>query len=202
MKLILQTCPHFFVEEDKILATLFDEGLDLLLLRKPDTEPIYSERLLTLLPEKYHDRVIVHDHFYLKDEFNLLGIHLNKANPIPPSNYNGPIARSCYSLKEVEEYKKECIYVSLKNIYDSISQPANKADFTQEQLVEATRRGIIDKDVMAQGGISLENIPEIRKLGFGGVIVSGDLWNLFDIHNGFDFKELIARFRRLRKATG
>ena len=101
MKLILQTSPHFFVEEDKILATLFDEGLDLLLLRKPDTEPIYSERLLTLLPEKYHDRVIVHDHFYLKDEFNLLGIHLNKANPIPPSNYKGPIARSCYSLKEV-----------------------------------------------------------------------------------------------------
>ena len=103
MKLILQTCPHFFVEEDKILATLFDEGLDLLLLRKPGTEPIYSERLLTLLPEKYHDRVIVHDHFYLKDECNLLVIHLNKANPIPPSNYNVHIAHRRYSLKDRDE---------------------------------------------------------------------------------------------------
>ena len=106
MKLILQTSPHFFVEEDKILATLFDEGLDLLLLRKPGTEPIYSERLLTLLPEKYHDRVIVHDHFYLKDEFNLLGIHLNKANPIPPSNYNGGIQERVH-LRFTQEYLRQ-----------------------------------------------------------------------------------------------
>ena len=54
MKLILLTPPDFFVEEDKILTALFEEGLDLLHLRKPDTEPVYSERLLTLLPESHH----------------------------------------------------------------------------------------------------------------------------------------------------
>ena len=40
MKLILLTPPDFFVEEDKILTALFEEGLDLLHLRKPDTEPV------------------------------------------------------------------------------------------------------------------------------------------------------------------
>ena len=49
MKLILMTQPTFFVEEDKILTSLFDEGLDNLHLYKPASEPIYSERLLTLL---------------------------------------------------------------------------------------------------------------------------------------------------------
>lgn len=34
MKLLLLSSPHFFVEEDKILATLFEEGLDVLHLRK------------------------------------------------------------------------------------------------------------------------------------------------------------------------
>jgi len=202
MKLILQTCPQFFVEEDKILAALFEEGMDLLLLRKPHTEPIYSERLVSLLPQRYYDRIMVHDHFYLKEDFNLHGIHLSKYSQTPPYNYSGPIARSCYSLQEVEQYKKDCLYVSLKNIYDSISQPSFKSDFTHDQLVEAARKGIIDKDVMAQGGISLQNIPEIKKLGFGGVIVSGDIWKRFDIQNGFDFQELIAHFRLLRKATG
>ena len=48
MKLILITTPTYFVEEDKILTTLFDEGLDILHLRKPDTAPVYAERLLTL----------------------------------------------------------------------------------------------------------------------------------------------------------
>lgn len=51
MKLILITTPTYFVEEDKIITTLFDEGLDILHLRKPDTAPVYAERLLTLIPE-------------------------------------------------------------------------------------------------------------------------------------------------------
>ena len=53
MKLVLMTQPTFFVEEDKILTSLFDEGLEHLHLYKPGSEPMYSERLLTLLPEEY-----------------------------------------------------------------------------------------------------------------------------------------------------
>ena len=53
MKLIVMTRAAFFVEEDKILTTLFEAGLDHLHLYKPETEPIYSERLLTLLDEDF-----------------------------------------------------------------------------------------------------------------------------------------------------
>lgn len=202
MKLILQTSPIFFVEEDKILATLFEEGLDLLILRKPNSEPVFSERLLTLLPSQYGKKIMVHDHFYLRDEFKLLGLHLSRGNHTLPQNYEGPIARSCYSLSDLEQYKDESAYVTLKNIYTSISDSNCKSDFTLEQLNEAARNGLLDKKVMAQGGISLESIPQLQELGFGGVVVSGDLWKRFDIHSGYDFKELIAHFRRLRKATG
>lgn len=55
MKLIVVTAPTFFVEEDKIITALFEEGLDILHLRKPENSlPMYSERLLTLIPAKYH----------------------------------------------------------------------------------------------------------------------------------------------------
>lgn len=50
MKLIVVTAPTFFVEEDKIITALFEEGLDILHLRKPETPAMYSERLLTLIP--------------------------------------------------------------------------------------------------------------------------------------------------------
>ena len=73
--LIVVTTPTFFVEEDKIITALFEEGLDILHLRKPETPAMYSERLLTLIPEKYHRRIVTHEHFYLKEEFNLMGIH-------------------------------------------------------------------------------------------------------------------------------
>ena len=68
MKLILMTRPDFFVEESQIITALFDEGLELLHVRKPDSEPVYSERLLSLIPENYHKNIVVHDHFYLKGE--------------------------------------------------------------------------------------------------------------------------------------
>ena len=44
MKLVIMTKPTFFVEEDKILTTLFEEGMDDLHLYKPQSTPKYSER--------------------------------------------------------------------------------------------------------------------------------------------------------------
>ena len=201
MKLLLLSSPNFFVEEDKILATLFEEGLDILHLRKPDSEPVYCERLLTLLPHKYHQRIITNDHLYLKDEFDLMGIHISERNPEKPKGYDGVTTCTCYSIEELAEAKKKNKYVILRNIYDSCSGNSSKSQYTHEQLYEASRRGLIDKHVMAQTGITLENIQEIRELGFGGAVVCSDIWNRFNIHNGMDFKDVIKHFHKLRKAT-
>ena len=201
MKLLLLSSPNFFVEEDKILATLFEEGLDILHLRKPNSEPVYCERLLTLLPEKYNQRIITNDHFYLKDEFDLMGIHISERNPNKPQGYKGITTRTCYSLEELTEAKKQNQYVILRNIYDSPSHSNNKSLYTHEQLREASRKGLIDKRVMAQTGITLENIQEVRELGFGGAVVCSDIWNRFNIHSGMDFKDVIKHFHKLRKAT-
>jgi len=76
MKLALMTQPTFFVEEDKILTSLFDEGLEILHLFKPDSEPVFSERLLSLLSDEYYKRIMVHTNFYLKEEYKLRGIHI------------------------------------------------------------------------------------------------------------------------------
>ena len=158
MKLILLTCPEFFVEEDKILTTLFEEGLDILHFRKPNSAE-------------------------------------------PPASYNGPITRTCYDLQSVAEHKPKCEYVLLRNIFDSISESENKASFTSDELRNAAREGIIDRNVIAEGGVCLENIEQVRELGFGGVAIRGDLWNHFDVHSQQDYKELIAHFRKLRKAA-
>lgn len=202
MKLVLLTCPEFFVEEDKILTTLFEEGLDILHLRKPNSEPVYCERLLSLMPEQYRSRIVAHDHFYLRDEFDLLGIHLSKRHPEAPASYKGPITRTCYDLESLQANKQQSEYVLLRNIFDSISESENKASFTTDQLRTAARQGLIDRKVIAEGGVALENIEQVRELGFGGVAIRGDLWNHFDVHSQRDYKDLITHFRRLRKAVG
>lgn len=198
MKLVLITKPTFFVEEDKIITTLFEEGLDNLHLYKPQSAPMYMERLLSLIPDDYHRRITVHDHFYLKNEYGLRGIHLETPEVMLPEGYRGKFSRTCTDLDMLKAAKKKAQYVFLKYIFDSQSEPDKKASFGEAQLREASRRGLIDRHVYALGGMNLTNIAYARELGFGGVVVCGDIWNRFDIHHEQDFRELIAHFTRLR----
>ena len=201
MKLAIMTKSTFFVEEDKILSSLFDEGLDDLHLFKPGSSPMYSERLLTLLPEDYYRKITVHDHFYLKQEYDLAGIHVDNPTDNLPDGYKGKFSRTCTDLSQLKEMKKKSQYVFLKNIFDCIEFKEEKSSFSLQQLELAAGNGLIDKKVYALGGMSLENIKIAKALGFGGVVICGDLWNRFDIHNEKDYKELIAHFEKLRKAV-
>jgi thiamine-phosphate pyrophosphorylase len=199
MKLIVMTKPTFFVEEDKILANLFEEGLDNLHLYKPGASPMYSERLLTLLGEDYHNKITVHGHFYLKEEYRLKGIHIDDAHTEPPTGYKGNISRTCHQIEELKEAKKRSNYVFLHSIFDSQTNADEKASFTMEALEHAAKEGLIDKKVYALGGMNLDTIKAVKDLGFGGIVICGDLWNRFNIHNEIDYKALLNHFTKLRK---
>lgn len=201
MKLVVMTRPTFFVEEDKILTILFEEGLDSLHLFKPREEPVYSERLLTLLSDDYHKRITVHNHFYLREEYRLRGIHLEQPDAELPYGYRGNVSRTCRNMEQVRQWKKPSSYLFLKSIFDSQSNPADKQSFTMEELKMASKQGIIDRHVFALGGVNLNNIRLLDDLGFGGVVVCGDLWNRFNIYHGQDFRELISYFKKLQKAA-
>lgn len=199
MKLIVVTAPTFFVEEDKIITALFEEGLDILHLRKPETPAMYSERLLTLIPEKYHKRIITHEHFYLQEEFSLMGIHLNTRNPKEPHDYSGHISRTCHSLDEVQNKKHFYDYLFLSPIYNCITKSGVTSGFTAEELRQAGKSKVIDSRVMALGGITPDNILEIKDYGFGGAVVMGDLWNKFNACTDRDYLEVIRHFKKLKK---
>ena len=202
MKLALMTQPTFFVEEDKILTSLFEEGLDNLHLYKPGAEPVYSERLLTLLPDNYYSKITVHDNFYLKEEYKLRGIHIDDESSPAPKGYRGHISRTCTHLDRLKEAKKNADYVLLKYIFDSQTEPDQKSSFTMDELKEASHRGLIDRHVYALGGMNLDNVKMAKDLGFGGIVISGDLWNRFNIHQELDYQALIDHFTKLRKAIG
>ena len=141
----------------------------------------------------------MHDHFYLVDEFGLMGYHLSQRNSERPLGQSAACTRTCYSLPELAQYKDECSYVLLRNVFDSISEPDNKASFQPEELQEARQAGLLDRKVIAEGGVTLDSVPVVRD--YGGVAVRGDLWRNFDVHQGDDFRQLVAHFRKLRKAT-
>lgn len=199
MKLIIMTKSTFFVEEDKIISALFDVGMDILHLYKPRALPMYSERLLTLLPDDCYEKVMVHEHFYLKEEYGLRGIHLDDVSQPVPEKFKGKISRTLGLEDITKEVKKRCDYIFLKDTFSALAPDGGS--FITDRLQQASDNGMIDKKTYAFGGVNLENIKLARELGFGGVVVDDDLWDKFDIHHQIDYKELISHYERLAKAV-
>ena len=193
MKILLMTTPNFFIEEHQIVTALFDEGLESLHLRKPGSQPVFSERLLSLIPETYRRRIVVHDHFYLKAEFNLKGIHLSPRNPQPPDGYKGHVSCSCYRPEDIRGLKRNMDYV----LFSIRQTPEDSLPIGM--IRELVDEGTIDKKVYLQGFVSDEDIPVLRHAGVEGVVVQNAIWNDFSIYSTQDFKDIIKHLRRLRK---
>lgn len=98
-------------------------------------------------------------------------------------------------------HKKACDYVFLSPIFNVQGNGAYSAEFQPSVLRSMASRKIIDRKVMAFGGVNLDNIAQVKSLGFGGAVILGDIWNRFSIHSTQDFKGVIQHFRKLRKAA-
>ncbi len=175
MKLIIISTENFFDGEIEILCHLFDAGLSVFHLRKPQCSEDELRCFLEKVPKEFHHRVVLHEHFSLLDEFDLKGIHLNRRNPILYEKRGITISKSCHTIEELH-----CIddfdYVFLSPIFDSISKKGYRKAFSHEELLRAKEENIINEKVIALGGIMPENIAEIKSYGFGGVAILGGIW--------------------------
>lgn len=178
MKFIVITSPAFIAGEAFYISRLFEAGLDVLHLRKPGAQAAECARLIEQIPEQWRTRIVVHDHFGLCRDYGLQGVHLNSRNPQPPADFvPRSVSASCHSLAEVAARKSALTYMTLSPIFDSISKQGYSAAYTSDELARAASDGIIDSKVMALGGITLDNIPQLRDWGFGGAAFLGDVWN-------------------------
>lgn len=176
MKWIVITQPDFIPGEVLFIDKLFSHGLDLLHLRKPESDIRDCKRLLDKISPEWLPKIVVHDYFELCSEYGLGGVHLNGRNPMPPQGHKGTLSRSCHSLEEIETYMTCCDYLTLSPIFNSVSKQGYMAAFTADQLLAAKSKGLINQKVVALGGVTLQNIPQVKDFGFGGVAVLGDVW--------------------------
>ncbi len=195
MKFIVITEPEFLPNEAELIERLFDAGLDTLHLRKPDSKAEDCAALLSKLPATVRRRIVIHDHFGLCKDYGLQGVHLNRRNPQPPASRKGiTVSASCHSIAEAASRKAALDYLTLSPIFNSISKQGYCAAYTDDQLAEAANSGIIDRSVIALGGVTLDRIAQLRQWHFGGAAFLGDVWNKADCDAQFD-----AYARQLRQ---
>lgn len=196
MKLIAITQEKICDNEAPVINRLFDKGLSLLHLRKPDASLAEVSALLNEINPVFIDRIVLHDHFELLTPYNIRRVHLNRRNPVAPSEAGHlTISCSCHSLQELTD-KEVYDYRFLSPVFDSISKEGYSRAFTANDLQQATLDGIINKQVIALGGISTETLPALAGSGFGGAAVLGALWQRFGTDG--DTQALLQRFDQLK----
>jgi len=176
MRLIVISVEKFFEKEAEIVCSLFEAGLLCFHLRKPQSEKEEIRCFLEKIPQKFHNRIVLHEHFSLLDKFDLKGIHLNRRNPVPYEKAGISVSKSCHTIEEIKAEISAFDYVFLSPIFDSISKTGYKKAFSHEELMKAKQENIINEKVIALGGITPENITEVKFYGFGGVAVLGGIW--------------------------
>jgi thiamine-phosphate pyrophosphorylase len=167
--------------EIETLTQLFDEGLDYYHLRKPDKNYQEYVNYLKKIEEKYHSKIVVHLHHELINEFNLKGIHFQEQHRIdhidnPGQYFKGlnmfgkTISSSFHEPEDIESCEFEFDYHLLSPVFSSISKKGY-----QGRGFNVTH--ISDKIIVGMGGVTADNILDIKNLGYHGVGVLGGIWN-------------------------
>ena len=191
MKLAVATKPTFFVEEDKIITRLFEEGLDYLFLYKSYPHPQFIERLLCLIPKKYHKKIYTCNN-RLMQEYKMAGILFTPGSNPPMGDEKGKLVGYASNLMHLKELRKT---------YDIVCfGPLGRTFHLSTELNEIGSK-VINKNTWAFGDIDEANFKHLTKYGFGGVIIDELMWSNFDSCRSTDYSDLIDRFKRIKKAV-
>ena len=173
-KIIVISNPKPIINESVIITDLFDNGLELFHLRKPFDAITETEKLLNNIPQQFHKKIVIHQHYQLANHYELKGIHIKNNNETIQNNYK-IISTSFHSIDELSN-RNNYKYVFLSPIFNSISKEKYNSQFIIDDLEDAHNQGLIDNKIIALGGVKPDNIKTIMELGFGGAAVLGYIW--------------------------
>lgn len=184
--LIVITNPVIFTDEANIINTLFEEGLQLLHMRKPGIGIYHLKYLLGLIHEEYYDRLVLHQHYNLAGQYGINRIHFTESNrpdfdkilEMLGNDQEWIFSTSTHSLEDFNGLSHRYEYAFLSPVYNSISKPGYAPDIDIIESIK--RRSNFNTKLIALGGISHKNYKQTLQTGFDGVAVLGNIWNSGD----------------------
>ena len=192
--LIVITSEQEIKEEAILVNQLFEEGLDILHLRKPDKDYLQHCEYLNQIDKKYHNRIVVHYFHELINDFNLKGIHFQEAKRQSLFSNEHKVLNTEFLKNYAKKLNTDYSILNTKTLSSSFHEPEVLANcdidfdyhllspvFSSISKVGYEGRGFdvnsIDKTIIGMGGVNAETIPKVLKLGYKGIGVLGGVWN-------------------------
>lgn len=185
MKVVAITSSGKSENEVKRIIALFDNGLEVLHLRKPKLSTKEIEAIIKRIPNRYHNRIMIHGRYHLAKKYKLRGIHLrrkhrnNKLSSVYLRlrlrlfNSNLKMSTTFHSLQSLRENKTRYDYVFLSNVFNSTSR-FNLEDSGMKLLQNVISKS--NQNVYAIGGVDDSHIRFINKANFTGAGLSSNLF--------------------------
>lgn len=186
--LIVISSPTPVIKEASLINQLFDEGLPVFHLRKPESS---SQELVLLLQEIdpiHYSKITLHNHHYLAKSFGINRLHYTEASrkqlttiDLSEQKVENTLSTSVHNVSDYKNLTEHFSYAFLSPVFDSISKPdyqAQKFDLTEVDKNSNTK-------LIALGGINETNCNKAFEMGFDGIALLGAIWKDNDGINNF-----------------
>jgi thiamine-phosphate pyrophosphorylase len=191
MKLAVLTSDRNVNGELNIIHSLFQQGMELLHVRKPQFSSSDYLSFIGQIQPAYHNRIVIHGGYHLFGRFDLSGIHLSSyqrgdalaieaTRHIPRSR----VSTSFHSWQEILDATDEYRYVFISPVFNSISKPGYEAAIDRTGIADlrlrVVRQGRDCPGIFGLGGVGPQQIPLLQESGFDGAAVLGSIWHAPD----------------------
>lgn len=209
MKIILLSDFFAINKEHELLDALFKEGLEYFHLRKRSYTEAEMRLYLEKIPPSCYDKIIIHSHFDLVQEYGLKGLHFKKEFTI--ENYATSIglslssirdkyqhlSHSVHSLQDIKENKFPFDYMFLSPVFDSISNLGYNSKIKIQTIRKFFKEEPDHLQIIAITGITDEKVSKVMEAGFNGLGLLGYIW--LDYKEDGHVGEAVSRFNKVKK---
>ena len=176
--MIVISNPIAIANEIKTIHALFECGLELFHVRKPDFSAEEIKTFVTAIGLEYRNKLVLHSHHHLAEKLGINRIHYTEKeryNSINITDSDRIISTATHSIEDFNHLENCFDYAFLSPVYNSIS----KENYNPKiNLLNAIKnRTNFNTKLVALGGIEAQNIKKTLDAGFDDVALLGTIWN-------------------------
>lgn len=176
--MIIVITPEDIVQnETELINELFQEGLNLLHIRKPFINAEEMTDFIQKIDSKFHSQLVLHSHYDLTENFNISRFHfreIDKQNGLFQSFTDKIISTSVHDIESFNHLNKEWEYAFISPVFPSISKKGYGENSTI--LNDIKKRDNSNVRLIALGGINEKNVNEVFESKVDGVALLGAIW--------------------------
>ena len=171
--IIIITSESDYPQESAWIKDLFEEGLELLHVRKPSFSEQQMRAFIAAIPSAYRTRLVLHSHHNLASDFGINRLHVPELlRETWIFSVDHLYTTSVHDVDRLQELDAWWSYAFLSPIFPSISKPRYAST---DNLLESKRQvPVLNTRCIALGGVQDQRIAQLSD--FDGVALLGAIW--------------------------